>query len=108
MTSHESNSEELSRKNPEKFKSDRLDIPPVKYFWQASPLATNKYKSIPKFLRSIKVFEHFTDYEMKTFSDFIHERMFTNEEIIIKELDAVSREKIFFIFQKSLESFVRL
>jgi CRP-like cAMP-binding protein len=85
MTSHESSTEELSNKDLEGFKSDRLDIAPIKYFWQASPLATNKYKSIPKFLRSIKVFEHFSDYEMKTFSDFIHERMFTSEEIIIKE-----------------------
>jgi CRP-like cAMP-binding protein len=85
MTSHESKVAESVNKDIKKFKNDRLDIPSIKYFWQASPLATNKHKSIPKFLRSIKVFEHFSDYEMKLFSDFLHERIFGTEEVIIRE-----------------------
>lgn len=84
--------EEESKQSFERSETDhvkaRLNIPALKYFWQASPLATNKKKSIPKFLRSLRVFSHFTDYELKTFSRFIHERKLSPDEIIIKEGDS--------------------
>ena len=75
-------------KEKESLEQDRLNIPMLKYFWQASPLATNRKKSIPKFLRNIDVFKHFSDYELKTFSNFLHNRTFASEEIIIEEGDA--------------------
>lgn len=85
MNSHENEIEQQSQNSKSEFKASRLDIPPIKYFWQASPLTSNRHKSIPKFLRSIKVFEHFGDYEMKIFSNFLHERLFSSEEAIIRE-----------------------
>lgn len=70
------------------FKEDRLDIPMLKYFYQVSPLSGSKIDNIPKFLRSLEVFEHFTDYELKVFSTFIHKRTFSNDEVIFKEGDS--------------------
>lgn len=70
-----------------KFFDDRLNIPTLKYFWQVSPLSGGKLRNIPKFLRSIEVFRHFSDYELKVFSGFMHERIFSNDEIVIKEGD---------------------
>lgn len=87
MNSNEFETENLHKKNHESFKEDRLSIPTLKYFWQASPLAGSKHNSIPKFLRSIKVLAQFTDYELKIFSGYIHQRKFSNEEIILKEGD---------------------
>jgi CRP-like cAMP-binding protein len=85
--SNENEAEDLHLKNEMSFKEDRLNIPTLKYFWQASPLAGSNNNSIPKFLRSIKVLAQFTDYELKIFSGFIHQRKFSNEEIILKEGD---------------------
>lgn len=85
MSSDETNTREKFENSKENYESDRLQIPTLKYFWQASPLATNKAGSIPKFLRSIKVFEQFSDYELKIFSEFLHERVFAGEELIIRE-----------------------
>jgi len=87
MKSNEQKSEELYEENQDAFKKERLSIPSLKYFWQASPLGGNKEDNIPKFLRSTKVFAHFTDYELKVFSNFIHQRSFSNDEVIIKEGD---------------------
>lgn len=85
MQSDELKTQNKYEGNKETFLDERVSIPTLKYFWQASPLATNKKKSIPKFLRSIKVFEQFTDYELKIFSEFLHERVFAGEEVVIKE-----------------------
>lgn len=103
MSSHENEVIKKQEQNTEKFKEDRLSIHPIKYFWQASPLATNKHKSIPKFLRSIKVFEHFSDYEMKLFSGFLHERVFSPDEVIIREGE--SGFGFYLIFKGKVEVF---
>lgn len=87
MSSHEESSQYEFKNDPKNFRDDRLNIPTLKYFWQASPLATNKQKSIPKFLRMIRVFDNFSDYELKNFSDFLHQRTFEDEEVIIEEGD---------------------
>ena len=85
MSGHESEVENQFQNNKEEFKKDRLNIPTLKYFWQASPLSTNKEKSIPKFLRSLEIFDKFSDYELKKFSHFLHERVFASDELIIKD-----------------------
>ncbi|MAZ49234.1 MAG: hypothetical protein CME65_11785 [Halobacteriovoraceae bacterium] len=85
MNSDEQSTQKKFETSKATFVDERVSIPTLKYFWQTSPLATNKRKSIPKFLRSIKVFEQFTDYELKIFSEFLHERIFAGEEVIIKE-----------------------
>lgn len=77
--------EKLYSENESKFKEDRLTIRTLKYFWQNSPLSGKGEQNIPKFLRKIKVLEHFTDYELKIFSHFIHQRTYGNDETIFKE-----------------------
>ena len=90
---------------PEESKSDRLKIPSLKYFWQVSPLTSGKANNIPKFLRALKVFEQFTDYELKVFSNFMHERFYTNDEIVIKEGD--SGFAFYLIFNGNVEIFAK-
>lgn len=71
----------------ENFKNDRLNIPVIKYFWQASPLAGSKRTSIHKFLRKISCFDHFSDFELYTFAKFLHLRNYAAQEIVFKEGD---------------------
>lgn len=104
MSSDESNTREKFENSRKSYQQDRLQIPTLKYFWQASPLATNKAGSIPKFLRSIKVFEQFTDYELKIFSEFLHERVFAGEELIIREGE--SGYGFYIIFSGTVEIYV--
>lgn len=85
MSSHEKEvAKEFSEKKILK-KEDRISIPTVKYFWQASPLSSKKKDNIPRFLRSLNVFTGFSDYELKQFSHFLHERVFSDNELIIEE-----------------------
>lgn len=69
------------------FSEDRVNIPIIKYFWQASPLAGSKRTSIHKFLRKIACFDHFSDFELYTFSRFLHLRNYAAQEIVFKEGD---------------------
>ena len=104
MTSKEKEIEKLYHENSESFHDDRLNIPTLKYFWQVSPLSTAKL-NIPKFLRGIKVFGNFSDYELKQFSGFLHKRAFTNDEVIMEEGD--SGFGFYLIFSGSVEIFTR-
>lgn len=85
---NETEAEKLYIDNESKFKEDRLTIRTLKYFWQSGPVSGKGEQNIPKFLRKIKVLEHFTDYELKIFSSFIHQRTYGNDETIFKEGDA--------------------
>lgn len=100
-------SEEEVRKHyeqaPEQTREDRLKIPSLKYFWQVSPLSGGKVNNIPKFLRALKVFEQFTDYELKVFSSFMHERFYGNDEVVIKEGD--TGFGFYLIFNGNIEIF---
>ena len=69
------------------FEETRLNIPIIKYFWQASPLARAKKNSIHNFLKEVSVFRHFSDYELWQFSHFLHMRHFSPREVIFKEGD---------------------
>ena len=81
----ENKSRETENKYEKPHEGERLSIPTLKYFWQASPLVGSKKNNIPKFLRGLKVFQHFSDYELKVFSEFIHQRNYSTDEIILKE-----------------------
>ncbi len=105
MSSHENEIASKHTEDDEKFKEDRLNIPTLKYFWQASPLTSNKLDTIPKFLRSIKVFDNFTDYELKQFSHFLHQRVFSSDEVIIEEGD--SGFGFYIIFSGNVEIFTK-
>lgn len=65
---------------------ETLDIPTLKYFWQANPLVRNK-QTIPKFLRKVQVLSNFTDYELMILSRFMHYRNFAKDECVFKEGD---------------------
>lgn len=105
MSSHEDDIRNEFDSNSSGFKDERLNIPTIKYFWQASPLTSNKLNSIPKFLRSIKVFDNFSDYELKQFSHFLHQRSFASDEVIIEEGD--SGFGFFIIFSGNVEIFTK-
>ncbi|MDD0854811.1 cyclic nucleotide-binding domain-containing protein [Halobacteriovorax sp. GB3] len=65
---------------------EKLDIPTLKYFWQANPLVRNK-QTIPKFLRRVEVLKNFSDYQLLILSRFLHHRSFSKGEVIFKEGD---------------------
>lgn len=65
---------------------ETLDIPVLKYFWQANPLVRNK-QTIPKFLRKVQILSSFTDYELMILSRFMHHRNFAKDEFVFKEGD---------------------
>jgi CRP/FNR family cyclic AMP-dependent transcriptional regulator len=68
-------------------KGDRVNIPIIKYFWQASPLTGSKNTSFHKFLRNISCFDHFSDYELYLFTKFLHIRNYAPKEVVFKEGD---------------------
>lgn len=83
-------SDEQKIKSKEKsveFLSDRLSIPVLKYFWQASPLLGSKQTSTHRFLRKIEAFENLSDYEVFLFSKFLHVREYNSNEAIFREGD---------------------
>ncbi|WP_127715643.1 cyclic nucleotide-binding domain-containing protein [Halobacteriovorax sp. HLS] len=65
----------------------KLDIPILKYFWQANPLFSSNKNSIPRFLRKVKVLENFTDNELRTLASAMHLRTFSDGERIFKQND---------------------
>jgi CRP-like cAMP-binding protein len=70
-----------------KLQVDRVDIPFLKYFWQASPLGGKNKNTIPKFLRKIEVFKNFSDFELKILSKYLHKRNFKPNEVIFTQGD---------------------
>lgn len=77
----------MSKDEQVKNKGEKLNIPIIKYFWQASPIAGGKKDSIHKFLRNVSVFDHFSDYELYLFTRYLHLRNFASKETIFKEGD---------------------
>lgn len=85
MTAGEEKDIELFESDNEAFKRDRLNISAVKYFWQASPLAKSRIKTIPKFLRRVDIFEDLSEIELRIISKFLHPRAYTDNEPVIRE-----------------------
>jgi CRP-like cAMP-binding protein len=105
MESDERKTEVKHLNSTEAFRQERVNIPTLKYFWQASPLSPSRANSIPRFLRSIQVFDQFTDYELKLFSEFLHRRVFAGEERIIKEGE--SGYGFYLVFSGQIEIFTK-
>lgn len=79
---------EMQKKHgSESYNENKLTIPLLKYFWQASPLSGSSKSSIHNFLNNIGVFNHFSDYEIRLFSKFLHMRFFAPSEVIFKQGD---------------------
>lgn len=76
---------------------DRLDIPLLKYLWDASPLSFMAKESYHEFFKKISILSSFSDNEVRIFTKYIHRREFTNNEVIFKQGD--SGYGFYFIFK---------
>jgi CRP/FNR family cyclic AMP-dependent transcriptional regulator len=66
---------------------NKIDINTLKYFWQSGPFIRSNKHTIPKFLKTIKVFQNFSDYELSVLSKFLHIRNFQNGEVVFTQND---------------------
>ncbi len=80
--------------------SDRLDIPLLKYLWDASPLSFMAKESYHDFFKKISVLSSFSDNEVRLFTKYLHRREFTNNEVIFRQGD--SGYGFYFIFSGSV------
>ncbi len=80
--------------------SDRLDIPLLKYLWDASPLSFMAKESYHDFFKKISVLSSFSDNEVRLFTKYLHRREFTPNEMIFRQGD--SGYGFYFIFSGSV------
>ena len=76
--------------------SDRLDIPLLKYLWEASPLSFLAKESYHEFFKKISVLSSFSDNEVRLFTKYLHRREFAPNEVIFRQGD--SGYGFYFIF----------
>jgi CRP-like cAMP-binding protein len=76
--------------------SDRLDIPLLKYLWEASPVSFMQGESYHEFFKKISVLSSFSDNEVRLFTKYLHRREFTTNETIFRQGD--SGYGFYFIF----------
>jgi CRP/FNR family cyclic AMP-dependent transcriptional regulator len=67
---------------------DKLDIPLLKYLWDASPVSylTSK-ETYHDFFKKISVLSSFTDNEVRLFTKFLHRREFQANEVVFRQGD---------------------
>lgn len=82
---------------------ERLDIPLLKYMWDASPISFMVKESYHDFFKKISVLGSFTDNEIRLFTKFLHRREFMPNEVIFKQGD--SGYGFYFIFSGSVNIF---
>ncbi len=75
---------------------DRLDIPILKYLWDASPLSFMAKESYHEFFKKITFLNSFSDNEVRLFTKYLHRREFMTNETIFKQGD--SGYGFYFIF----------
>jgi CRP/FNR family transcriptional regulator, cyclic AMP receptor protein len=80
--------------------SDRLDIPILKYLWDASPLSFGSKENYHDFFKKISVLSSFSDNEVRIFTKYLHRREFTADEIIFRQGD--SGYGFYFIYSGSV------
>lgn len=99
MSSYEK--EQMERFARGEVTNDRLDIPLLKYLWDASPLAflSNK-ESYHDFFKRISVLNSFSDNEVRLFTSFLHRREFLANEVIFRQGD--SGYGFYFIYNGSV------
>jgi CRP/FNR family transcriptional regulator, cyclic AMP receptor protein len=81
--------------------SERLDIPLLKYLWDASPLSFKE--SYHDFFKKISVLNSFSDNEVRLFTKFLHRREFMANEVVFNQGDA--GYGFYFIFSGSVNIF---
>lgn len=92
-----------TKEEGDSFSETRVNIPILKYFWQSSPLSGNRESSIHGFLRDLKLFDNFTDNELRIFSTFLHERNFEPGEVVFNHGD--SGFGFYMIYKGTIELF---
>lgn len=80
--------------------TDRLDIPILKYLWDASPLSFGSKENYHEFFKKISVLSSFSDNEVRIFTKYLHRREFTSDEIIFRQGD--SGYGFYFIYSGSV------
>lgn len=80
--------------------NDMLEIPLLKYLWDASPLSFISKESYHDFFKKISVLSSFSDNEVRLFTKFLHRREFQANEIIFKQGD--TGYGFYFIFSGSV------
>lgn len=79
---------------------DRLDIPLLKYLWDASPLSFGTKDNYHSFFKKISVLNSFSDNEIRLFTKFLHRREFVANEVIFRQGD--SGYGFYFIYSGSV------
>lgn len=82
---------------------DRLDVPLLKYLWDASPLSFRTKDNYHNFFKKISVLNSFSDNEIRIFTKFLHRREFVANEVIFRQGD--SGYGFYFIFSGSVDIF---
>ena len=80
--------------------NDMLEIPLLKYLWDASPLSFISKESYHDFFKKISVLSSFSDNEVRLFTKFLHRREFQTNEVIFKQGD--TGYGFYFIFSGSV------
>jgi CRP/FNR family transcriptional regulator, cyclic AMP receptor protein len=81
----------------------RLDIPLLKYMWDASPLSFLSDETYHDFFKKISVLSSFSDNETRIFTKFLHRREFAPNEVIFRQGD--SGYGFYFIFRGSVNMY---
>lgn len=93
--------EKMDKFNRGEGSSERLDIPILRYLWDASPLSFISNKdNYHDFFKKISMLNSFSDNEVRLFTKFLHRREFTANEVIFKQGD--SGYGFYFIFSGSV------
>jgi CRP/FNR family transcriptional regulator, cyclic AMP receptor protein len=66
--------------------AERLEVPILKYLWDASPLSFKE--SYHNFFKKITILNSFSDNEIRLFTKFLHRREFVAGEEIFKQGDS--------------------
>jgi CRP/FNR family cyclic AMP-dependent transcriptional regulator len=82
---------------------DRLDIPLLKYLWEASPLSFKNKDTIYSYFKKVSVLNSFSDNEIRLFTKFLHRREFIANEVIFRQGD--SGYGFYFIYEGSVDIF---
>lgn len=77
--------EKSVRESKDSIGSKRLDFGVMKYLWMANPLSRVKKDSIPRFLRNVELLKNFSDNELRILAKFMHNRKFSENEIVFRE-----------------------
>ena len=79
----------------------KIDFSMMKYLWLANPLSGTRKDSIPKFLRNVELLKNFSDNELRIFSKYLHNRKFSEGEVVFRAGEIGLG--FYFIFSGSIE-----